>query len=664
MIRISQNFFRLFIAITLLFGSAISYASHSEQYAGELEIIQIDYPDERPSELIYGLRVANSRRPIPLVFNNNKPDFPLTSGQQVRVHGRGLAKGIEVDSLVLAVDGTNPDGTTTVEAVTTEAQRAIVMMVDFQDVKASSRYSISQITGQMYTNTRSVDGVMRASSYNQISFEPDTDGDGAADVFGPFNINFNAGDSCDYYGWANAAENAATASGIDLSLYKYRVFVLPRYNDLPRCGWAGLGNLGCGSFCRSWIAEGESGMVYAHELGHNISWHHSGVDPENDGTVNNEYGDYSGIMGSNRSWHQVNAPHRDQLNWFAPYPDSLVNVVDGGVYDLSALEIDPATGTTGAQVLKIAKPDSNDFYYVSYRRASGSFGASTTYADKISIHRYRGSGAVVTSLVKVLGQDGVFTDNANGITIAALSVGTANASVQVSFECANLSPTVSMSPASQLGANGTTLNYTVNITNRDASNCGNGTFSLNGALAAGFSGNFSASSVTLAPGASTTVNWAITANSASDGNHNHSLTVSEAGRPSSSATATYQIDATAPSAPGNLSASVKRKTQVVLSWNASTDNATGISQYRILRDGALIATHGSNGYTDRNTVSGATHSYQIEAVDGAGNISAGSNVISITVGGKTTGGGGGDTTDGGTGGGGNKGGGKGGGKKK
>ncbi len=74
-----------------------------------------------------------------------------------------------------------------------------------------------------------------------------------------------------------AAEDAAQAAGVDLSLYRHRVLVLPRHNDLPDCSWAGVANVGCSSFCRAWIAEGESPMVFAHELGHNLNLAHAGT---------------------------------------------------------------------------------------------------------------------------------------------------------------------------------------------------------------------------------------------------------------------------------------------------------------------------------------------------------------------------------------------------
>lgn len=193
-------------------------------------------------------------------------------------------------------------------------------------------YTRDQIIGHMYTNSRSVDGLYREASLGQLGFTQDTDGDSQPDVFGPFAINYD-NSTCNYYDWAYAAESAAQAAGIDLSQYRHRVFVLPRSSSLPNCSWASIANVGCGTFCRAWIA-GSTGMIFAHELGHNLNLAHAGTDPENDGTINNVYGDYSDPMGtSSSSWYQFNAGHIDQMGWYAAIPGAVSTVLSGNSID-------------------------------------------------------------------------------------------------------------------------------------------------------------------------------------------------------------------------------------------------------------------------------------------------------------------------------------------
>jgi chitinase len=113
-----------------------------------------------------------------------------------------------------------------------------------------------------------------------------------------------------------------------------------------------------------------------------------------------------------------------------------------------------------------------------------------------------------------------------------------------------------------------------------------------------------------------------------------------------SGSATLVIDGTAPTVPGGLAASVNRKGRVSLSWSASTDAGAGVASYTIFRDGAPIDQTGSTGFTDGNTVNGATYLYTVSAMDGLGNGSTQSATLSVTVssgrgGGGSDGGGGG-----------------------
>lgn len=87
-------------------------------------------------------------------------------------------------------------------------------------------------------------------------------------------------------------------------------------------------------------------------------------------------------------------------------------------------------------------------------------------------------------------------------------------------------------------------------------------------------------------------------------------------------------DQTAPSIPGNLSATAKSPTQVVLSWKASTDNV-GVSSYLILRNNAVIATTSDTTYTDTTVVANTSYSYTIVAKDAAGNVSSASSAVSV-----------------------------------
>lgn len=80
------------------------------------------------------------------------------------------------------------------------------------------------------------------------------------------------------------------------------------------------------------------------------------------------------------------------------------------------------------------------------------------------------------------------------------------------------------------------------------------------------------------------------------------------------------IDATAPTAPGDLAAQVIDPYTLVLTWTASTDNVA-VSRYRIFLDGVQEARPKTNTYTLTGLDSETTYSIQVDAIDESGNVS-------------------------------------------
>jgi hypothetical protein len=411
--------------------------------------------------------------------------------------------------------------------------------------------------------------------------------------------------------------------------------------------------VGCGSFCRSWIAEAESPMVYVHELGHNLGMGHGATDPENDGTPNVEYGDASDPMGSSRKWHVFNAAHADQMSWFDAYPGTLVEAAAGGTFDLFPLAVHPLD-TAGVRALKVDKPDTNESYYFSYRQPVGyDDSLSSTYTGGVSVHRHTG-GSAHTHYVTTLGDGGRFEDPANGLTLTQLGRASDGSyvSVEVSFGCTPAPAAVSVSPSSQSSQPGASLAYGVSVTNQDGPSCAASDFDLAASLPAGLSGQLAATTLQLAPGATGSTTLQVT--TAGEGRFDFSVDASSAGG-SASGAGTAIADATPPSVP-TLTGSVKRKNQVQLGWSASSDGSgSGVSAYRLHREGgsggAIDVVVSGTSYTDRNTTSGASYDYTVYALDAVGNESGASNVVSLTLGGKSGGpkGGGGGGSGGGNG---------------
>ncbi|MBF0225318.1 MAG: DNRLRE domain-containing protein [Desulfobacterales bacterium] len=77
-------------------------------------------------------------------------------------------------------------------------------------------------------------------------------------------------------------------------------------------------------------------------------------------------------------------------------------------------------------------------------------------------------------------------------------------------------------------------------------------------------------------------------------------------------------DSTPPSVPQNLKVTVISETQIDLSWDASTDNESGVSYYRIYKNGLLCDNASILSYSSINLIPNTTYRFQISAVNGAG----------------------------------------------
>jgi hypothetical protein len=70
---------------------------------------------------------------------------------------------------------------------------------------------------------------------------------------------------------------------------------------------------------------------------------------------------------------------------------------------------------------------------------------------------------------------------------------------------------------------------------------------------------------------------------------------------------------------------------VEIRWAAGADNV-GVTGYKVLRDGAALASVGASvlSYTDSSAAAGTTYRYAVQAFDAAGNHSAPGTPVSVT----------------------------------
>ena len=89
------------------------------------------------------------------------------------------------------------------------------------------------------------------------------------------------------------------------------------------------------------------------------------------------------------------------------------------------------------------------------------------------------------------------------------------------------------------------------------------------------------------------------------------------------------VDVTAPSAPSSLTAPTVQPTKVKLTWGSATDD-TGVTGYRVSRNGTVVANLSGTTWTDTSVKGGTTYTYQVSARDGAGNWGPSAQVTVMT----------------------------------
>lgn len=469
-----------------------------ESVTGELSLIVADDFDGRHSEVLYFVRDRQSRRMVELQFEREPPGH-LRSGQSIRASGK-IFRGVmtlrdtDLDYLPASNDADWAEPLA-MDTSATGDQRTLVLLGDFEDVALDC--NPTQVRDIMFTDpqNRSVDALHRESSHGQVGF--------TGLVRGPYGIPYTSGGACDLHGWADALESLAAAAGVDVASYSRKVLVLPRQNT---CSGSGFGTLG-GTNTRAWVMRCELPGLYAHELGHNLGMNHAS-------TLTSVYGDGSDPLGMEvLGLRQHNAPHQDQMGWRDP---SQFQMIDrSGFYDVSPISV--AVDQAVAPVaLVFPKPDTGDYYYVSYRAAVG-FDANLSKGllDRLHIHRYGRNGGRTFYVTGLLAGE-TFTDATNSISITHTGRSSNYATVEIRLAgaapgpCEARAPMVSISPASQAGAPGTTLTYSASISNRDGASCPTASFTLSGSVPAGWAWSAAPGALTLAPGASSTATFSVT----------------------------------------------------------------------------------------------------------------------------------------------------------
>lgn len=399
------------------------FAQSSFEGAGEISAVISEDFKTGFEQKTYSLIVDQST--IYTLFFNDAPPEDISTGDFAYVVGEFVSGGAWGDGVLVHAIYSMPR-TDALVGSTSTARNALVIVVNFNDRSAGC--SNAAADNLMWNGTRSINGLFEESSFNTVSFPRDTNADSSADVVN-VTLSENIGTTCDYYNWAIAADTQAINSGFDLNDYQHRIYILPE--NAP-CAWAGLGNLGCGSYCRAWTLYCDTADVLAHELGHNLGLNRARTDTNNDGTYDCEYCDTSGVMGyGGIGFRHFNAPHKAYLGWI-PSSGVQTATMDGG-YVLAVNEVLPSAASpappTDYQVVRTLVPgSSNEYYYFSYRAQEGSYSVNLPlqYRNEISVHRVS-AGSSYSMYVTSIG-DGESWSDGNGLELSSVSASATYAS--------------------------------------------------------------------------------------------------------------------------------------------------------------------------------------------------------------------------------------------
>jgi hypothetical protein len=515
-----------------------AYVEQEVKIKGQLEVQVEDRNDGYHYH--YFLDAAGAR--LSLHFAADPPTGLLT-GSRVRV------KGVQVDgALALSSDSTSVETLALAAPNTFGAQKTVVLLVNFQDNPAQP-WTLNQVRNVVFTETNNFD---LENSFQQTWL--------TGDVYGWFTIPMSY-TVCDSVTLANYAKQAATAAGVDLSAYTRYVYAF----EHNACGYWGLGTIG-GNPSQAWINGALQVRVIAHEMGHNLGLYHSHAWDCGTATLGMncssiEYGDTLDTMG-NTSSGEFNAFQKERLGWLNYSVSPPITTVEAdGVYSLGPYE-SAGPNPKALKILKSTDPTTGKgtWYYVEYRQAIGSDSFLSTNKNVLNgvvVHtgsESTGNSSYLLDMAPAttywpgpaldVGQS--FHDADSQVTITPMSAGSTGATVSVRFgplPCVPANPTMTLSPSqSQWIKPGTAVTYTVWITNNDNAGCTASAFTLQAALPSGWTTAFSAPTLTLSPGESTSVTLTVTSPaSAADGFYAVPLTATNSTAPTYSTSTSTTI---------------------------------------------------------------------------------------------------------------------------
>ena len=456
---------------------------------GELQILCASKEDGSHSDIIE--MVTDEKEYYQISFTDNTIIDELNTRDKVKATGYVLASQI-------VTNNTAPMNFGIMGAAqllpTADNHKVAIIMISFP------HYPIAPWTNQAaMTQMTAYQDWMEEVSLGNATFSGKNDP--VVDIYN--NLYFvDPGVGCNYNSWMNQAMTLAGDDGFVESGYRFVMLVFPS-TSANHCNWSGLGLLG-GTY--TWFNQQYGGNLI-HELGHNLGLSHAraanctlGVnrvsyDPGGTGCYYNEYGDVFDVMGDPSTEKHYSAVSKSFLGWIPP--TNVTTVTTSGYYDIYPLE----NATTNPQLVKIP---------INYRDAQGRTQSYTYYLDFRTVTTwdaytpnsnpvrgvairtarqgwfsdlYDATPATSTFADAALPIGQGFHDPIRDITIRTVSADDTKAVVDITLpqpivnNCVTNPATYSISTSAGATVNpGTTVKYTISITNNNSLDCAPTTF--------------------------------------------------------------------------------------------------------------------------------------------------------------------------------------------
>ncbi len=622
-------------------------------WVGTAETWILDYPDGSHRSVAH---MKTGQEDLEVYFAGPDPE-DLGKGGTLQVTGVRLGNKVAASSSMIEPLGAVAANTasTASSCSTTGPQNTVILLVTFPGVVPPASTTVQSVHDTFFgTSGYSLDGYWREASYGQTS--------ATGDVFGWYTLStpYTCGTTD-----AMRAEaiNLAAKAGVNFQNYTRLFMIVP---DMG-CGWDGAATMVCTtlntptysfSASTSYITSDEWGtnaetpaIIAIHEGGHNLGLNHSrsrafgteALGPMGTAGTLHEYGDGFTAMSNGGPGH-YDAPHKAEfLNWLTP---GNYQVVQGsGTWTIAPLE----TPSTGLQALKIQRGTGNNAWlWVEYRQPTGIYdsayatgnvwsnevfsGAVIHYEDSFTTNGYSDlldftptSPYAFYDPALVAGQ--TWSDPYSNVSISVQSATASGLTVNVSYgstPCTHANPTLSISPANPSVTAGSSVNYTLSLTNNDSSACSASTFFMSSTQPSGWIGTLSTTSLAANPGQTVTAVLTETV-------------------PASAAPATYPLSATAANGAYTASASanctvtapvVPSLTDTLSAGSLTYTSKQSASMTSVVKSGGSAASGASVKFTmtkpNRTTVTGtastgssgtATWSYRFGPKDPAGTYS-------------------------------------------